>query len=119
MVGFSEEQIPVTEAVGATTVCLDMITPSLTPSQRRVEVSLSRQNLESDDFELPMETNLEFSIGQTQICADITINDDDIVEGPESYMLVVITSDPAVDIFRMRSLLTIIDNDSKCALRMQ
>ena len=115
MVGFSEDQIPVTEAVGTATVCLNMITAS----QRRVEVTLSRQDLESEDFELPMETNLEFPIGQTQICADITINDDDIVEGPQSYMLVVNTSDPAVNIFRMRSLLTIIDNDRKCALHMQ
>ena len=109
MVGFSEDQITVMEAAGTATVCLDMIIPS----QRRVEVSLSRQDLESDDFELPAETDVEFLIGQTQSCAEITINDDDIVEGPESYMLVVTTSDPAVDIFRMRSLITITDDDSE------
>ena len=112
MIGFSEGQYTAMESSGTATICFDMIRAS----QRRVEVSVSGLDTESQDFALPAETDLEFMSGQTQICTEILINDDEIVEGPESYMVVVTTSDPAVDIFRMRSLLTIADNDRESAV---
>ena len=107
-IGFNETVYPVDESAGVTSICVDLIGIS----QRSVQVTLSRADLESQDFQLP-ETTLVFVNGPSQICRPIVITSDVVVEGQESFMLEVSTSDPAVDYLRIRTLLTIIDDDSK------
>lgn len=109
MVGFSESLYSVTESVGTASVCIDIIELP----QRNVVVNIVRADAESQDFQLPEETALVFQPQQSQNCAQITITDDAIVEGQETFVLEVSSTDPAVDIIAMRTSLTISDNDSK------
>ena len=72
------------------------------------------------DFSFPSNTSLSFisqlpPSGQSQICVNITIINDDIVEGLENYLFEVSSSDPRVDIINSRTTLIIEDDDCKDA----
>ena len=46
-------------------------------------------------------------------CANITINDDDILEDQEEFMVTLTEDDPRVDVDRDQATVLITDNDSK------
>ena len=109
-IGFSEAVYVVSESTGDADICIDLIGAS----QRSVVVTLSSIEPDSQDFQLPsVPTTLVLQSGESQVCTPVSIVNDAIVEGLESFTLELRTSDPAVDIFRMTALLNIIDDDSK------
>ena len=110
-IGFSEAVYVVSESAGDADICIDLIGVS----QRSVVVTLSSIDPDSQDFQLPsVPTTLVLQSGQSQVCTPVSIINDAIVEGLESFTLELSTSDPAVDNnFRMTALLNIIDDDSK------
>ena len=99
------------ESAGIATVCIDIDEAP----ERSVFISLSQVDANSQDYQLPPVTNLEFTSGQSQICVNITIINDDIVEGLENYLFEVSSSDPRVDIINSRTTLIIEDYDCKDA----
>jgi hypothetical protein len=110
-IGFSEAVYVISESTGATNICIDLIGTS----QRSVLVTLSSADSDPQDFQLPsVPTTLVFQSGEAQVCTPVSIVNDAIVEGPESFTLELSTSDLAVDNnFRTTALLNIIDDDSK------
>lgn len=109
-IGFNETIFTTLESAGAVEICIDLIGTS----QRSVLVTLSSTDSDSQDFQLPIVPTLVFQREQPQVCTFLTIENDAIVEGLESFTLELNTSDPAVDNnFRMTALLNIIDDDSK------
>ena len=110
-VGFSEVVYAVSESAGDTDICINLIGTS----QRSVVVTLSSTDPDSQDFQLPsVPTTLVLQSGQSQVCAPVSIINDAIIEGLESFTLELNTSDPAVDNNdRMTALLNITDDDSK------
>ncbi len=110
-IGFNEAVYVISESAGATDICIDLIGTS----QRSVLVTLSSANSDTQDFQLPsVPTTLVFQSGESQVCTLVSIINDAIVEGLESFTLELSTSDPAVDNnFRTTALLNIIDDDSK------
>lgn len=109
-IGFSEAVYAVSESVGDTDICIDLIGAS----QRSVVVTFSLIDPDSQDFQfLSMPTTLVLQSGQSQVCTPVSIINDAIVEDLESFTLELNTSDPAVDNFRMTALLNITDDDSK------
>ena len=109
-IGFSEAVYAVSESAESTFICVDLIGAS----QRSVIVTLFTADSGSQDFQLPAIPISVFQSGQSQVCTSVSITNDAIVEGLESFTLELSTTDPAVDNnFRMRALLNITDNDSK------
>ena len=51
-------------------------------------------------------------------CLNVTILDDSLVERTESFMLTLVTFDPAVSLSRNEATVTIIDDDRKYTLAL-
>ena len=49
----------------------------------------------------------------TTACINVTILEDEILEGPESFFVVLSTTDPAVNIMERNTEVVILDNDSE------
>ncbi len=60
-----------------------------------------------------MDVDISFSPGQTSECINITIIDDEIVEGSQFFSLIMISQDIGVIFGNNITIVSISDNDSK------
>ena len=84
--------------------------------ERRVTFTLSTEDEEATsddprDFVAMINSQLKVDATQSRDCADVTIDDDSIVEDAESFRVVVSSSDPKVDISNSTTVISIEDND--------
>ena len=108
-------QIPmyeVDEGNGTVEVCAILISGTL---ERTVTFTLSTQDGSATstdplDFSAVLK-NLTFDQMSSRQCLEIPIEDDDIVEEPERFTIVISEDDPDVDITTPTSVVTITDND--------
>ena len=70
------------------------------------------------DFSVEQNAQLIFSgQGSEIICANVTVTDDGVYEGDESYCIALQSSDPDITIGPLReTCITIVDNDCKLSL---
>ena len=63
--------------------------------------------------------NLEFGPDVTFACADIQLEEDNIVENPERFFVRLTSDDPAVTFDRDEAEAIIVDTTSKCSQRTE
>ena len=102
----------VDEGDGTVQVCAILVSGTL---ERTVTFTLSTQDSSATstdplDFSAVLE-ELTFNQTTARQCVDIPIEDDNIVEEPENFTVVVSGDDPDVDFTPPTSVVTITDND--------
>ena len=66
---------------------------------------------EPDDYQALVNDSVEFQPGSTRECADLNIMDDDILEPPETFLVMLDSFDPAVMIIPIQQAnVTILDS---------
>ena len=55
--------------------------------------------------------DLTLDASSSRACANITINDDDVLEDLEEFTVVLTEEDPTVDVDRDQATVQIVDND--------
>ena len=112
VIGVEFPTYEVDESNGTIEVCAILISGTL---ERIVTFALSTQDGSATstdplDFSAVLK-NLTFDQKSSRQCVDIPIKDDDIVEEPERFTVVVTRDDPDVVITSPTSVVTITDND--------
>ena len=102
----------VNEGDGTIEVCAILVSGTL---ERTVTFTLSTQDdsatsTDPVDFTAVLE-ELTFDQSTARQCVDIPITDDDRVEDPENFTVVISGDDPDVNFMPPTSVVTIIDND--------
>ena len=101
----------VNEGSGSVMVCAAIVSGTL---ERTLTFSLTTQDDSATspaDF-TPVSVDLTFDESTSRACVDIPIEDDQIVENPEDFRVVVGGDDPDVVFDSPSSTVTIIDNDN-------
>ena len=60
-----------------------------------------------------MATALVFAAGESEVCADIPLTIDQVVETPETFMVILSSSDPDVVFVRDEATVNIVDSTRK------
>ena len=102
----------VNEGDGTIEVCAILVSGML---ERTVTFTLSTQDdsatsTEPVDFSA-VSVELTFNENTSRACVDVPIDDDDRVENPENFTIVVDGDDPDVDFVPPTSVVTVTDND--------
>ena len=64
------------------------------------------------DFE-PLSVELEFNLDTSEVCINIGIINNDILEGNEEFSVMLFANDPQVIVSPDSAAITIMDNDSE------
>ncbi len=105
IVSFEQDSYTVSEVTGSLPVCVTY-TGAL---ERSIEVTLTSSPTTSDDFTF-VASNLAFSSEVTRICRNVSIIRDIVVEDSESFDMIILTSDPAVQIASRSVSVVIVDS---------
>lgn len=111
-VGFSQSIYSVSEADGFVQVCVILQSETQTERSVTIGITVIPETATADDFSANDETQVLF-LGVGMMCFNISITSDLILEETERFSLVIVDSDPSVNVTQRSAVVIIVDSDGK------
>lgn len=111
-VGFSQSIYSVSEADGFVQVCVILQSETQTERSVTIGITVIPETATADDFSANDETQVLF-LGVGMMCFNISITSDLILEETERFSLVIVDSDPSVNVTQRSAVVIIADSDGK------